>query len=188
MTPAVVAGVFVGGGGTRLGGLAKGMMLAPGGETIVDRWRRLLGKLGVAVVLVGDHAAYAHLGMERIDDEPRGIGPLGGMVGLLRRARRGHALALACDMPFVSEALLERLVAAASGAAVLAPRVAGVWEPLCAIYDAPRVLPIAVARAARGARSLQGLLDEAGAKELPLQPGEADQMKDWDTPEDRSSG
>ncbi len=129
MTPAVVAGVFVGGGGTRLGGLAKGMMLAPGGETIVDRWRRLLDKRGVAVVLVGVHAAYAHLGMERIDDEPRGIGPLGGMVGLLRRAGRGHALALACDMPFVSEALLERLVAAASGAAVVAPRVAGIWEP-----------------------------------------------------------
>jgi hypothetical protein len=46
------------------------------------------------------------------------------------------------------------------------------------------VLPLAAARAARGALSLQGLLDEAGAVELPLEPGDLAQLKDWDTPSD----
>jgi molybdenum cofactor guanylyltransferase len=183
VTRGVLAGVFVGGAGTRLGGRAKGLMRAPGGETILDRWRGLLDDLGVPVVLVGKHAAYAHLGLELVEDEPRGIGPLGGLVALLRRAGEGRALALACDMPFVSKALVERLVASAARAPVVAPRTGG-WEPLCAVYDAPRVLPIAVARAARGALSLQGLLDEAGAVELPLGQGDVEQMRDWDVAED----
>jgi molybdopterin-guanine dinucleotide biosynthesis protein A len=183
VTPGVLAGVFVGGAGTRLGGLAKGLMRAPGGETIVERWRRLLDGLGVPMVLVGRHAAYADLGLELVEDEPCGVGPLGGLVGLLRRAGEGRALALACDMPFVSGALVGRLVASAGRGAVVSPRTGG-WEPLFAVYDAPRVLPIAVARAGRGALSLQGLLDEAGAVELPLEAGEVAQLKDWDRPGD----
>jgi molybdopterin-guanine dinucleotide biosynthesis protein A len=187
--PPLLAGVFVGGAGSRLGGVAKGLMRAPGGGTLVDRWCRLLADLGIDVVLVGDHEAYRDLGLPLVDDDPPGIGPLGGLVGLLRRAGEGHALALACDMPFVSPGLLARLAALArqpDGPRAVAPRTGGAWEPLFAAYDARHVLPVAVARAARGARSLQGLLDEAGALELPLDPGQAAELKDWDTPADRS--
>jgi molybdopterin-guanine dinucleotide biosynthesis protein A len=163
--------------------MAKGLVRGPDGDALVERMLRVLGELGVPAVLVGRHPAYGHLGREAIADEPSGIGPLGGLVSLLRRAGEGQALALACDMPFVSRSLIARLLAAAPAAPVVSPRT-GCWEPLCAIYDAPWVLPIAVSRAARGAHSLQGLLDEAGAVELPLEPGESAQLKDWDTPED----
>jgi molybdopterin-guanine dinucleotide biosynthesis protein A len=163
--------------------VAKGLVRGPDGGTLLERLLRVLGELGFPVVLVGSHPAYDHLGLETITDEPVGIGPLGGLVSLLRRAGDGHALALACDMPFVSRPLLARLLTAAPGAPVVSPRTGG-WEPLCAIYDAPRVLPLAAARAARGALSLQGLLDEAGAVELPLEPGDLAQLKDWDTPSD----
>ena len=182
-----IAGIFVGGAGTRMGGMAKGLLAAPGGEgTLVDRWRSVLAAAGIdRVLLVGKHPAYAGIaGLEAIDDEPPGIGPLGGLVALLRRAGDGPALALACDMPFVSRALVERLLAAPP-APVVAPRREGRWEPLCARYDAPRVLPLAT-RAAAGPRHGVGrLLDEVGAVELPLAPGEGAELDDWDSPADR---
>lgn len=192
----VLAGVFVGGAGKRMGERAKGLLEAPGGGTIVARWRTVLRDAGVArIVLIGryggrhggrygsGHEAYEAFGLETIEDEPAGVGPIGGLAALLRRAGASHALALACDMPFVSRDLIARLVAAPE-AVVVAPRRDGLWEPLCARYDASRVLPLALRRIAAGQRALQPLLTEAGAVELPLERGEASELRDWDTPDD----
>jgi molybdopterin-guanine dinucleotide biosynthesis protein A len=181
-----IAGIFVGGAGTRMGGVAKGLMRAPDGATLVERWAALLAPLGLDLVLVGAHAhpAYAGLGFEIVDDAPRGIGPLGGLVGLLERAGGARALAFACDMPFVSSALVHRLLDASPDAAILAPRRDGRWEPLCARYDPARVLGPAAARARADDHSLQRLLGDMGATELPLSPHEANQLHDWDSPKD----
>ncbi len=179
-----LAGIFVGGAGRRMGGLAKGLLRAGDGSTIVERWRRLLDGRGVPAVLVGAGEAYAPLRMEVVHDEPAGIGPLGGLLALLRRAGADAALALACDMPFVSGAIIDRLLTTAPEASILAPRRAGLWEPLCARYDPRRVLPVAASRARSRDHSLQALLDEAGAVELALAPGEEHDLRDWDAPED----
>ena len=146
MTTQVIAGVFVGGAGKRMGERAKGLLEAPGGGTLVDRWLSVLHEAGVArVLLVGRHPAYRTLGLETIDDEPSGVGPIGGLTALLRHAGASRALALACDMPFVSAGLVQRLIAAPE-APVVAPWRDGRWEPLCARYDAARVLPSALRR------------------------------------------
>jgi molybdopterin-guanine dinucleotide biosynthesis protein A len=179
-----LAGIFVGGPGRRMGGRPKGLLEGPGGVTLVERWRALLGGLGVEVVLVGDAAAYAGMGLPALADEPAGVGPLGGLVALLRRAADRPALAVACDMPFVSQALVARLLAAPGAASIVAPRRDGRWEPLCARYDPARVLPLAVARAASPYHSLQRLLEDAGAAPLPLAPHEAAELRDWDSPDD----
>jgi molybdopterin-guanine dinucleotide biosynthesis protein A len=180
----VIAGIFVGGAGARMGGAAKGLLEAPEGGTLLARWKARLAEAGIEAILVGRHPAYvgaAAAGLPAIEDDPPGIGPLGGLVALLRRAGSGPALAFACDMPFVSAALIERL-AAAREAPIVAPRRAGRWEPLCARYDASVVLPSATRRVACGAYALQGLLDEAGAVALRLSPDEERELRDWDTP------
>jgi molybdenum cofactor guanylyltransferase len=184
VTTQVIAGVFVGGAGKRMGERAKGLLEAPGGGTLVDRWLSVLHEAGVArVLLVGRHPAYRALGLETIDDEPSGVGPIGGLAALLRRAGPSRALALACDMPFVSAGLVQRLIAAPE-APVVAPWRDGRWEPLCARYDAARVLPSALRRIEARQYALHLLLAEAGAAPLPLEPGDAPELRDWDTPED----
>lgn len=179
----VVAGIFVGGRGERMGGAAKGLLVGPGGRPIVERASGLLRGMGLEVVLVGKDPRYASLGLGVIEDEPGGIGPLGGLVGLLRYAGDRHAVAVACDMPFIDATLLRRLLGAPP-APVVAPRSASKWEPLFARYDAPSVLPVARARAERGQLSLQGLLDAVGAAELVLDDPEWQTLHDWDSPQD----
>jgi molybdopterin-guanine dinucleotide biosynthesis protein A len=182
----VIAGVFVGGAGRRMGHCAKGMLRAPGGGTLIERSVAVLRSAGVVhVLLVGRHGGYETLGLEMIDDEPGGIGPLGGLAALLKRSAPCRALALACDMPYVSPALVVRLLSACD-APIVAPRRDGRWEPLCARYDAPRVLPCALRRIAAGRHALQPLLVECGAVELALDSREEDELRDWDTPEDVS--
>jgi molybdenum cofactor guanylyltransferase len=179
----VIAGIFVGGAGLRMGGRAKGLLVTPEGETLIARCRRVLWAAGAShVLLVGAHPAYASLGLEMIPDRPAGIGPMGGLLALLERARDAPSVAVACDMPFVTEALVRRLLAAPD-APITAPRRAHRWEPLCARYKGG-VLPYARSAAANGHYSLQRLLDQAGTVELPLSNEEIAALDDWDAPED----
>jgi molybdopterin-guanine dinucleotide biosynthesis protein A len=165
-----------------MGGRPKGLLQTDEGLTLVERSVGLLRSLDVPVVLVGPVAGYASLHLPVIEDDPKGIGPLGGLLALLRTAS-DRALALACDMPFVSRALLERLIEERE-APVVAPRHDGLWEPLFAVYRRVGVLGRAEARAVSGAHSLQGLLDEVGAAEFVLSPAEAAELRDWDSPAD----
>ena len=177
-----IGGIFVGGAARRMGGAAKGLLRAPGGEAIVARLARALREAGAEPVLVGERAEYASLGLRSIADTAPNAGPLGGLVSLLEAARGGPAIAVACDMPYVTDALVRKL-AAAPDAPVVAPRRAGKWEPLFARYDSARVLGAARARLERGELGLQGLLDEVGAIALPVTPDEAAKLDDWDTPQ-----
>ena len=180
----IVAGIFVGGASTRFGGRPKGLLTAPSGETIVAQLGGHFAALGVPWVLVGRRPEYAGLAAEVLDDALVGIGPLGGLLALLRRAGDGEALTIGCDMPFVSRDLLARLVGATTAAAAIAPRRHARWEPMFARFAAPRARPLAEARADEGRASLQGLLDALDAAELPLSADEHRVLDDWDTPEE----
>jgi molybdenum cofactor guanylyltransferase len=181
----VVAGIFVGGQSRRMGGRPKGLLLVSSAgrdpETIVARWKRLFDVPGVETVLVGARDAYASLGIDGLDDDPPGIGPLGGLIALLTRARGRTAIAVACDMPYVSPALLAKLMAHPSPAFAVAAKRGGTWEPLFARYAGPRPLEIARSYAESGQRSLHGVLALLGAEALTLSDDELEELRDWDT-------
>jgi molybdopterin-guanine dinucleotide biosynthesis protein A len=185
MHASLVAGIFVGGQSSRMGGRPKGLLEVRPGLTLVDRWRTIFDALAIATVLVGEQPAYAHVGLPVLADEPE-AGPLGGLLALLAHADDRMAIAVACDMPFVSEALVGRLASLPRTAAApaIAGRRAGLWEPFFARYDAPLVLPVARGEAAAGRRTLKGLLAAVNAEELVLDDAEAAELDDWDTPED----
>jgi molybdopterin-guanine dinucleotide biosynthesis protein A len=182
-TVTVIVGIFVGGKARRMGGTAKGLLPVSGGTTVVQRTVDLARQLGARTVLVGRNEAY-DLGLPSLPDPDGNLGPLGGLWSLLEHAGRGHAIALACDMPHITGELLGRLAGHASTARAVAPKRDGRWEPLFARYDAGRSLEIVRARLSRSELSLQGLLDELDADELPLLPGDDKLLGDWDRPED----
>jgi molybdenum cofactor guanylyltransferase len=184
MHKGVLAGIFIGGQSRRMKGRPKGLLVTASGQTIVERWRRMFEAAGIETILVGSHEAYGDLGIPAIADEPPGIGPLGGLIALLARARGATAIAVACDMPYVSQALVDKLVAHPSIADVLAPRHGPTWEPLFARYRAV-ALEKAKERASRGDHSLQGLLGELATESLPLSAAEMQELRDWDSVEDR---
>ncbi len=190
-TPLVV-GIFVGGRGSRMGGVAKGLLKAPDSEaTLIERLRNELARAlpDADVVLVGAADAYGGLGLSAVNDEPPGVGPIGGLIGLLAHAeRRGaeHALALACDLPRIGSDLLRRLASEANGAGALVTAQGEIRNPLIARYTVARAL--LAAREALGAdqRSLQSVLNRLGddVVRLRLTATEAMTLDDWDTPDD----
>jgi len=177
----VLLGVFAGGRGQRMGGVDKASLQLPGGQTLLAHWLRLGRACGLEVVVVG---GPARPGVERLQDAPAGVGPLGGLGPLLHRAADGLAVAVACDMPYVEPALLTRLASDPSQAAVVAPRQGGKWQPLFARYDPPKVLPALERALAADERAFQQLLSRLVVEPLPLSATQARQLRDWDSPGD----
>jgi molybdenum cofactor guanylyltransferase len=181
-------GIFVGGRSKRMGGQPKGLLPAPdSGEPLVVRSCRLARAAGLDPCLVGAAQAYAPLlpELEIVADAPAGIGPLGGLLGLLRSAGEAPVLTLACDMPHVTQALLARLAEADARGDVLAARgQKGLWEPLCARYETARVRAPLERAIAAGVRSFQRLFAQLELEELPLSAEELACLTDWDRPED----
>lgn len=189
-----LVGLFVGGRATRLGGVAKGLLDAHG-EPVIERLLRevRLALPDAAVVLVGSAAAYAGLGLKSLNDDAAAPGPIGGLLALLHEAeRRGaaHSIALACDLPGVDAALLERLARHAPDALAVVPRVDGHWNPLCARYESARALTATRAVIAAGQTALWRVLERLGdgVAELPLEGDDAFKLRDWDTPDDVRRG
>lgn len=131
---AVAAAILAGGRARRLGGVNKGI-LHIGAAAIIDRQLEVLRALAADVFLVGrPDPAWNDRGLRVVADDIPDAGPLGGIYTALQHSPRDRTLVVACDMPFLSAGLLQRLVAAAD-ADVAAARSARGFEPLCAVYS-----------------------------------------------------
>jgi molybdopterin-guanine dinucleotide biosynthesis protein A len=178
----VLSGIFIGGRSRRMGGVPKALLRLPSGETLLERAVRVAREAGLEPVLVGSVEGARAEGVRALADAAHSRGPLGGLVALLEAAEGAPVVALACDMPRVDAALLGRIASEAPGAAVLAPRRNGLWEPLCARYDSARVWALAAARLAAGDLALQRLL--AAASAVPLVVENEALLEDVDTLDD----
>jgi molybdopterin-guanine dinucleotide biosynthesis protein A len=182
--PLPLLGVLAGGQSRRMGGRDKAWLPAPGGGgALIERLLGLGSTLGLPVVVVGGRAPR---GVQRLNDERTGVGPIGGLCALLAHAGTRPVIALACDLPYVGATLLAQLVDTESTAAVLAPRepASGKWQPLFARYEPERALPVFRAALGRKVRSLQTVLRDLAVEELVLTADEHALLRDWDQPSD----
>ncbi len=193
MAGRLAVGLFVGGRGSRFGGIAKGNLRHPSGVRLIER---LVGVCRTAlpsapVALVGERVEYADLGLSALRDEPSGIGPLGGLRALVSFAKNNahdRAIALACDMPFVTADFVARLASEEPTATALAPCDGERWQPLAARYSTS-VLPVLDAAIAAGEHSLQRIFARLGddARVLFVEGEGKRVLTDWDCPEDLAS-
>ncbi len=177
-----------------MGGFPKGLLEHPRvpEKTLVGNWVGIADCLSLPRVLVGHNPAYAGFDLPVLPDRPSGVGPIGGLNALLEycEARSAHALAVACDMPFASVALVQRLCRSEPQAHVVAPYSAqgSLWEPLFARYDPKSILAPLALQLASQRHSLQGLVQVVGGTPLPMTSEEWSELEDWDEPDAIANG
>jgi molybdenum cofactor guanylyltransferase len=158
----LAAAILAGGAATRLGGRTKPLIVVDG-RTILDRQLAALRALDPALEIAlcaNDPAPFAHLGLPVLADRAVGLGPLAGIAAALRWSQRRHLLVLAGDMPWVTPAALECLLAYCDDSAdAVVPVVGGRLEPLFAVYG-PACAPVIEERLARGQRKAAALLSD----------------------------
>jgi molybdenum cofactor guanylyltransferase len=156
----VSAFILVGGESSRMG--RDKARLELGGVALILRTARLVESVaGASPAIIGNPDAYREFDLRAIADDWPGAGPLGGIATALRAAAASWSLIVAIDLPYLTRAWLEYLIARAlaSSADAVLPMNARGAEPLCAMYHR-RAEPAIRKALERGTRKVtDGLLD-----------------------------
>lgn len=140
-----LTGIVLAGGQARRMGHVNKALLTVGDATVLDRILARLSETCAHVLIVAnDPAPYAGRGITVIPDEMPGHGALGGLHAGLLHAPTEKVFACACDMPFISPALIRALAGLLGEAEAAVPRDGYGLQPLHAVYArriAPRIPP-----------------------------------------------
>ncbi len=85
---------------------------------------------------------YGYPKLRIVSDLYPNKGPLGGIYTGLKMSASCYNLVVACDMPFLNQALLRYMMEVAEGFDLAVPRVGKLIEPLHAIYSKNCLAPI----------------------------------------------
>jgi len=155
----IAAFVLAGGESSRMG-RSKAALEVDGAPMLV-RTARLVESVTGAATVIGGLNDGPSFGLSVIADDWPGAGPLGGIATALRATAAPWNLIVACDLPYLTKAWLEFLVARAlaSQADAVVPTTTRGAEPLCAVYH-QRCEPAIRAALERGVRKVtDGLKD-----------------------------
>jgi molybdopterin-guanine dinucleotide biosynthesis protein A len=156
--------IFAGGRATRLGGHNKAL-LEVGGRRIIDRILDALGPLvDECVLLTNDESLRDVQSLRPVFDTEPHAGVLPALLTGLAAARAERCLAVACDMPFVSRELFERMLD--MDADVVIPRTDHGLEPMHAVYRSGPVQVAIRAALERGDRRMVSFLSDLSVREI----------------------
>lgn len=140
-SPPRVSGIILAGGKSRRMGRDKALLEFDGAPLIARVIERVRAVCAEVIIVANDADAYARFGLPIVADVYAGKGSLGGIYSGLLSARTDYALAVACDLPFLNDALLRYLIALAPQNDVVIPRA---HAPLGAAPRATRYDQLAV--------------------------------------------
>jgi molybdopterin-guanine dinucleotide biosynthesis protein A len=81
-------------------------------------------------------------GLRLVSDIYPDKGPLGGVYTGLKMSNSFYNLVVACDMPFLNQALLRYMIQVSAGFDLVVPRLGTMIEPLHAVYSKGCLAPI----------------------------------------------
>lgn len=130
-----ISAVLLAGGESRRMGQDKATLLFRG-KPLWQIQLELLQRLEPAEIFVSARTdpAWRPAAVQLVADDPPSRGPLSGIAASLAQMHNAHLLALAIDMPFMSEQYLTFLCNQIEPAIGVVPTISNRAEPLAAIY------------------------------------------------------
>jgi molybdopterin-guanine dinucleotide biosynthesis protein A len=165
----VTALILAGGRATRMGGIDKHALVVDG-LSIFDRQCNVLLPRVANIIVSAQSSIPGH---KTVADRVAGAGPLAGIAAGVAEARTPWLLVIAGDMPYISGALIDRLLAAATPEVdAVGIRIGGLPEPLVCVLRAAAVRPHLERRLAAGLLKASELLTDDGLRIAWIEEGE----------------
>ena len=178
--------LILAGGESRRMGQDKATLVL-GGKTLLENIIVTMQQL-FPKVIVSVRQPRAGIDVPQVCDVQRAGGPLVGLISGMKKAESHWVFAVACDMPFVTQAVVSRLAIYRSGHQAVVPLVGGYPQPLAAFY-AVSCLDAMRASLDEGDKSLLGMLQKLDVRyvseaELRDVDPQFRSFFDLDTPQD----
>lgn len=181
--------ILVGGGSRRMG--QDKAQLRLGSESMLERLAARLSEASSSVTLVGNPQRYAGHRLPNVPDIHEKWGALGGIHAALSAAKTAWIIVVACDLPFVTRELLERLKSFAEDSidSIVPIQPDGRPQPVCALYRRETCLPEIERLISAGEHTPRALLTNVRTRyvqftELSDLPGAENFFLNLNTPED----
>lgn len=126
--------ILAGGKSSRMG--QDKALIKVDGMPLVKRQIILLKRIFKKIIIVANGSKkYRFRGVKMVTDIIPNQGPLGGIYTGLATSNSFYNFVLACDMPFINEALIRYMIKNRDNYDVLIPRIDGKFHPLFGIYS-----------------------------------------------------
>jgi len=186
--PLSVTGVILAGGRSSRMGSNKALLPCRGGLFIEAIYRQLSALFPEVLLVTNTPEQYGFLPCRKAGDIFPDMGALAGLHSGLYHSRTDHIFAVACDMPYLSDALVRALIARRHQADVVIAEGECGLEPLHALYSRA-CLGAMEAALLGGKKRLVSFLPEVRVKTVPLREVRAidpllDSFRNINTPED----
>ena len=155
--------ILAGGRSSRMG--ADKASLRFGDETMLQRITRTIKQVADDVVVVARREQDVPAGVCVVHDPVEDLGPLAGIAAGLAASTTDLNIVIACDMPLIKPAVLQRLVAMIGDDDACVAMVDGHASALCGVYRS-RVAQDAQALLDAGERRVMRLLDRIKTKRV----------------------
>ena len=120
----------------------------------------------------------------QISDLHQGIGPMGGIHSALTYAQSDALMVCACDTPYITQALIDKLIQTYHGEDVLLVKTSDErLHPLCGIYH-KRILPSLESHIKDGHYRLMKWIETLHYSIIPLDEDESALLVNFNTPKD----
>src|SRR5215216_6792913 len=174
---ALSAAVLAGGESRRMGTDKALLPLVAGGQPMLGLVLERLSSVSEDVhIVANEQERYASFGPHVVPDLHPDVGALGGIQAAITWSTHEHCLVVACDMPFLSLPLLQRMVSEPRNYDVLVPLIPGesrqrgdglVFQTLHAIYS-KQCLPFIENRIAEGNKQVIGFFEDVRVRTIEL--------------------
>ncbi|MFH1867978.1 MAG: molybdenum cofactor guanylyltransferase [Candidatus Omnitrophota bacterium] len=181
-----IAGVILAGGKSRRMGFPKQFLTLKSRRVVDNIIDVLKGFFEEILIVTDDKSCFAEIkGVCIAEDIVKDRGPLGGIYTGLKRSSNKRAFFVACDMPFLHNGLIERLLKISNDENLdcIIPRSEKGPEPLHGIYS-KNMIPEIEKSLKSGELSIAGMLNKFNCKYVKAEKGELTSFLNINTQED----
>ncbi|MHC5076397.1 MAG: molybdenum cofactor guanylyltransferase [Planctomycetota bacterium] len=134
MTQQNITGIILAGGKSTRMGRDKGQVMYQKIHLIEYSIKLLESYCNDIIISTNEPAQYRKYGFRIVVDEFKNSGPMGGIHASLKKSVNYMNFILACDMPNVTQEVIDVLISHSSKDQITVPTLKGRGEPLCALY------------------------------------------------------
>lgn len=130
-----ISGAILAGGQSRRMGFNKAFIESEGRSIISRAAAVMTAVFGSPSIIANDTALYSRLGLPVFPDVIADAGSLGGIYTALYHSKSDYVFVVACDMPWLDEGCIRRVIDALDGADCVVPFISGRLHPMHAAWS-----------------------------------------------------